>query len=68
MTTAAPPARALKVLIAEDNTINLRLAVSMFKSLGHTRVVEGEGQKALQCLAKFRRVRRKNSLEPRCCL
>jgi len=43
----------LKVLIAEDNIINQRLAVGMLKSLGHTGVVVGDGEKALLCLAKL---------------
>ncbi len=47
------PARPLKVLIAEDNIINQRLAVTMLKTLGHTGVVVGDGQKALQCLSKL---------------
>lgn len=53
MTTASTPHRPLKVLIAEDNIINQRLAVSMLKSLGHTGVVVGDGEKALQCLEKL---------------
>jgi CheY-like chemotaxis protein len=45
--------RALKVLIAEDNIINQRLAVGMLHELGHTGVVVGDGGKALKCLAKL---------------
>jgi CheY-like chemotaxis protein len=45
--------RPLKVLVAEDNTINQRLAVGMLTALGHTGVVVGDGDKALKCLAKL---------------
>lgn len=55
--TAAPipgATRALKVLVAEDNIINQRLAVGMLTTLGHTGVVVGDGEKALKCLAKLK--------------
>ncbi len=45
--------KALKVLIAEDNIINQRVAVTLLKSLGHTGVVVGDGEKALKCLAQL---------------
>lgn len=45
--------RALKVLVAEDNTINQRLAIAMLTALGHTGVVVGDGDKALKCLSKL---------------
>jgi len=45
--------RALKVLVAEDNTINQRLVIGMLNTLGHTGVVVGDGEKALKCLAKL---------------
>ena len=51
---ANPPLRSLKVLIAEDNIINQRLAVAMLQQLGHTGVVVGDGEKALKCLAKLK--------------
>ena len=41
-------ARPLKILVAEDNTINQSLT-----TLGHTGVVVGDGEKALKCLAKL---------------
>lgn len=44
----------LKVLIAEDNIINQRLAVGLLSSLGHTGVVVGDGEKALKCLSKLK--------------
>lgn len=46
--------RQLKVLVAEDNIINQRLAVGMLNALGHTGVVVGDGEKALKCLAKLK--------------
>jgi CheY-like chemotaxis protein len=45
--------RALKVLVADDNIINQRIAVEMLHSLGHTGVVVGDGAIALKCLAKL---------------
>lgn len=51
---AKTPARALKVLVAEDNIINQRIAVELLHSLGHTGVVVGDGAIALKCLAKFK--------------
>jgi CheY-like chemotaxis protein len=45
--------RALKVLVAEDNTINQRLVIAMLNALGHTGVVVGDGDKALKCLSKL---------------
>lgn len=58
MSTAAPnlhvsPRRALRVLVAEDNIINQRLAIAALTSLGHTGVVVNDGQKALRCLAQL---------------
>ena len=49
-----PTQRALKVLIAEDNIINQRIAVGLLSELGHTGVVVGDGDKALRCLAKLK--------------
>lgn len=46
--------RSLKVLVAEDNIINQRLAVAMLHQLGHTGVVVGDGEKALKCLSKLK--------------
>jgi CheY-like chemotaxis protein len=45
--------RTLKVLVAEDNIINQRIAVGMLHELGHTGVVVADGDKALKCLAKL---------------
>lgn len=50
----SPVSKALKVLVAEDNTINQRLVIAMLTTLGHTGVVVGDGEKALKCLSKLR--------------
>lgn len=52
--SVAPARKALKVLVAEDNTINQRLVIAMLTSLGHTGVVVGDGEKALKCLSKLK--------------
>ena len=46
--------RPLKVLVAEDNTINQRLVIAMLTTLGHTGVVVGDGEKALKCASSLR--------------
>ncbi len=51
---AKTPQRALKVLVAEDNIINQRIAVEMLHSLGHTGVVVGDGVIAMKCLSKLK--------------
>jgi CheY-like chemotaxis protein len=51
---AAPQGPKLKVLVAEDNLINQRLAINMLGALGHTGVIVGDGDKALKCLAKLK--------------
>lgn len=51
--SVAPARKALKVLVAEDNTINQRLVIAMLTTLGHTGVVVGDGEKALKCLSKL---------------
>jgi signal transduction histidine kinase/DNA-binding response OmpR family regulator len=51
---AAPPARSLRVLVAEDNEVNVRLAVALLGKLGHTATVVGEGQAAVDALARER--------------
>jgi CheY-like chemotaxis protein len=53
MTTSSTGGKKYKVLIAEDNTINQRLAIGMLTALGHTGVVVGDGDKALKCLGKL---------------
>ena len=43
----APPLVALKVLIAEDNEVNQRIALAMLKRLGHRAVLVTTGQAAV---------------------
>jgi CheY-like chemotaxis protein len=45
--------RQLKVLVAEDNIINQRIAREMLAELGHTGVIVGDGEKALKCMEKL---------------
>jgi PAS domain S-box-containing protein len=47
---AVPPTRPLKVLLAEDNPVNQRLAVRLLEKQGHAVVVVGDGRQALAAL------------------
>jgi CheY-like chemotaxis protein len=40
--------RALRILVAEDNAINQKLAVALLKKMGHEATVAGDGQEAVQ--------------------
>ena len=44
--------RALRVLVAEDNVVNQRLAVRLLEKLGHSVVVAANGAEALDALAR----------------
>jgi two-component system sensor histidine kinase/response regulator len=46
----APTVRRLHILLAEDNPVNQALAVRLLEKRGHTVVVAGDGQEALDCL------------------
>ena len=47
---AAPgsPGRRLRVLVAEDNEVNVRLAVALLAKLGHAATIVGDGQAAVE--------------------
>jgi CheY-like chemotaxis protein len=42
----------LKILIAEDNVINQKVAISQLKNLGYVADIADNGEEALQCLAQ----------------
>jgi two-component system, sensor histidine kinase and response regulator len=48
---AREPGTSLKVLLAEDNQVNQRLAVRLLEKRGHRVVVAGNGLETLQALA-----------------
>ena len=54
-TRSSPPADAggrLRVLVAEDNEVNVRLAVALLAKLGHSATVVGDGQAAVDAQAR----------------
>jgi CheY-like chemotaxis protein len=40
--------RALRILVAEDNTINQKLAVALLNKMGHEATLAGDGREALE--------------------
>ncbi len=44
--------RRLRVLVAEDNEVNVRLAVALLTKLGHAATVVGDGQAAVEAQAR----------------
>jgi CheY-like chemotaxis protein len=44
---AGPSPRRLRVLVAEDNEVNVRLSVALLTKLGHAATVVGDGQAAV---------------------
>jgi PAS domain S-box-containing protein len=48
----AAPARALRVLLAEDNPVNQKLAQLMLHKLGHASIVAGNGEEAVALVAR----------------
>ena len=51
---AGPPGRRLRVLVAEDNEVNVRLAVALLAKLGHAATVVGDGHSAVEAQARER--------------
>jgi PAS domain S-box-containing protein len=50
----ALPPRAFRVLLAEDNAINARVAVRLLEKLGHTILHVGDGQLAVEAVSSSR--------------
>jgi len=50
--SAARPARSLRVLLAEDNPVNQRLVIKLMEKHGHQLVVTGNGREALAALER----------------
>jgi two-component system sensor histidine kinase/response regulator len=44
------PNRQLRVLVAEDSLVNQKLAVGLLEKYGHTAVVAGDGQQAIEAI------------------
>lgn len=41
--------KSLRVLVADDNPVNLKIMVSALRGLGHTGVIVKDGEKAVRC-------------------
>jgi CheY-like chemotaxis protein len=52
MPSLANAARPLKVLVAEDNIINQKVATTILSRMGHSGIVVNDGEKAVRCLAE----------------
>ncbi len=46
--------RKLQILVAEDNSVNQRLAARLLEREGHTVTIAGSGQEALDCFERHR--------------
>jgi two-component system sensor histidine kinase/response regulator len=52
--TASARSRPLRILLAEDNLVNQKLATRLLEKRGHTVVVVGDGQAAIAAIAEHR--------------
>lgn len=50
MTHIASSSRPLRVLVADDNPVNLRVATRVLRDMGHSGVLVTDGEKALKAL------------------
>jgi CheY-like chemotaxis protein len=50
MTTMTTSSRPLRVLVADDNPVNLRVATRVLREMGHSGVLVADGEKALKAL------------------
>lgn len=50
MTTMSSSSRPLRVLVADDNPVNLRVATRVLREMGHSGVLVTDGEKALKAL------------------
>jgi two-component system, sensor histidine kinase and response regulator len=50
---AAPPSRRLRVLVAEDNPVNLKLALHQLERLGVTAEAAGNGLEVIEAVQRF---------------
>jgi len=50
MTTAYSSSKALRVLVADDNPVNLRVATRVLREMGHSGVLVTDGEKALKAM------------------
>ena len=50
MTASNTNERALRILVADDNPVNLRVATRVLRDMGHSGVLVSDGEKALKAL------------------
>ncbi len=50
MTTVASASKSLRILVADDNPVNLRVATRVLRDMGHSGVLVTDGEKALKAL------------------
>jgi CheY-like chemotaxis protein len=50
MNASTPASKPLRVLVADDNPVNLRVATRVLRDMGHSGVLVTDGEKALKAL------------------